>query len=286
MHGYRFADDIELVCELLEMTGADLARELGVAPVSVSRWKTGASRPSEKSTAAFYDLAFEKGLRLNQIKAQLQRELIGNRGHVSVFHGAKGELEGELSLEHSKPGNDFGRGFYCGESLEQSAMFVVGYPSSSIYILDFDPEGLERAEYGVDQDWMLTVAWFRGKLRSYAGHERIDALASRVAKADYVVAPIADNRMFETIDSFIDGEITDVQCQHCLSATNLGSQYVFTSEAALRQVAITEHCFLAGREKRHYLESRKQELAVGSDKVKAARRLFRGQGRYIEEILS
>ena len=32
---------------------------------------------------------------------------------------------------------------------------------------------------------------------------------------------------FEIIDRFIDGEITDVQCQHCLSATNLGKQYVF-----------------------------------------------------------
>jgi len=31
--------------------------------------------------------------------------------------------------------------------------------------------------------------------------------------------------MFEIIDSFIEGEITDVQCQHCLSATNLGKQY-------------------------------------------------------------
>ena len=31
---------------------------------------------------------------------------------------------------------------------------------------------------------------------------------------------------FEIIDRFIDGEITDVQCQHCLSATNLGKQYV------------------------------------------------------------
>ena len=32
---------------------------------------------------------------------------------------------------------------------------------------------------------------------------------------------------FEIIESFIDGEITDVQCQHCLSATNMGKQYVF-----------------------------------------------------------
>lgn len=56
--------------------------------------------------------------------------------------------------------------------------------------------------------------------------------------------------MFEIIDSFIDGEITDIQCQHCLSATNLGMQYVFVSEKALSQITLLERCYLTDLAKR------------------------------------
>lgn len=39
--------------------------------------------------------------------------------------------------------------------------------------------------------------------------------------------------MFRIIDSFIEGEITDEQCIHCLAATNLGLQYVFKTKKCL-----------------------------------------------------
>lgn len=98
-------------------------------------------------------------------------------------------------------------------------------------------------------------------------------------------ASLADNRMFEIIDSFIDGEITDEQCRHCLSATNLGNQYIFLDQKALERVHILEHCYLCQEEKEYYLYSRKDSVDMNRDKVKVARRQYRGQGKYIEEIL-
>jgi hypothetical protein len=91
--------------------------------------------------------------------------------------------------------------------------------------------------------------------------------------------------MFEIIDSFIDGEITDVQCQHCLSATNLGMQYVFVSEKALSGITLLERCYLTDLEKEAYLHSRQESFRVNMDKVKLARRQYRNQGNYIEDIL-
>ena len=91
--------------------------------------------------------------------------------------------------------------------------------------------------------------------------------------------------MFEIIDQFIDGEITDVQCQHCLSATNLGNQYVLVSDRALRQVEILERCYLSEAEKDYYLGSKQDGYEVNRDKVKLARKYYRNQGDYIEDIL-
>ena len=59
--------------------------------------------------------------------------------------------------------------------------------------------------------------------------------------------------MFEIIDNFIDGEITDVECKRCLSVTSLGMQYVFISERALSKIAMLERCYLSDEEKIHIL---------------------------------
>ena len=91
--------------------------------------------------------------------------------------------------------------------------------------------------------------------------------------------------MFEIIDQFIDGEITDIQCQHCLSATNLGMQYVFTSDKALSRIQLLERCYLTDSEKEMYLNSRRESFRMNMDKVKLARRQYRNQGEYIEDIL-
>ena len=284
MEALRTADDILLVKELLGFSTADLARETGIGSATFARLLSGEANASTRTLEGFYNYAFNAGLRLTAIKSQLNMELIEADGRICLFHGSKSGLEGAPRLERSRQSNDFGQGFYCGENLEQAATFVAGYPSPSLYIVSFDPTGLTRESYHVDREWMLTIAFFRGRLGGFAEHPLIQSLSKRVENSDYVVAPIADNRMFELIDTFIDGEITDIQCQHCLSATNLGYQYVFTSAAALEHVEIVERCYLSSSEKRHYLEKRREEAHIGADKVRAARRQFRGQGLYIEEL--
>ena len=284
MNDFALCTDIEIVMELLDITAKDLADNIGVTPTTISRWRKREEQVSSSNLNAFYNFAFRKGIRLNKIKEQLFKEDCG-RNSIILFHGAKTYIDGRISIEKSKSTNDFGRGFYCGESLEQSAMFVANYPESSLYILEFDKTDLSYTQLNVDRDWMLLIAYFRNKLNDYAKHPVILDLLSKLEGVDYIVAPIADNRMFEIIDSFIDGEITDVQCQHCLSATNLGNQYVFVTDKALSQLQILRHCYLASDEKSYYLSYKQEESRGGNDKVKVARKKYRGKGEYIEDIL-
>ena len=282
---FRIMQDIETVIELRGLSINEFAKELGVSRITVNSWISGKRDISEKNIAAFYEYTFNKGIRLNKIKEQLYTEEIVDKSEVLLFHGAKTGIEGNLRLDYSKRKNDFGAGFYCGESLEQSAMFVATYPSSSLYMLKFNRANLRGKELGVNRDWMLMIAYFRERLGEYAGAEIIRALVEELQGVDYIVAPIADNRMFEIIDQFIDGEITDVQCRHCLSATNLGNQYVFISEKALNQIEILERCYLATAEKQSYLTARQESYEMNRDKVKVARKQYREQGNYIEDIL-
>jgi len=282
---YKITEDIETVIELTELSMDDFADELGVSRTTINNWLTERHEISPQNAASFYDYAFKKGIRLNKIKEQLYIEDIVHGSDVLLFHGAKKAIEGHLSLEYSKKNNDFGNGFYCGESLEQSAMFVSNFPHSSLYMLKFHPANLRGKEFHVDRDWMLMIAYFRNRLGEYASSKIIQDLLAELEGLDYIIAPIADNRMFEIIDQFIDGEITDTQCRHCLSATNLGKQYVFISEQALKQIEILEQCYLANAEKEFYLTSKQESYGMNRDKVKVARKQYRGQGKYIEDIL-
>lgn len=278
--------DLESIAELLELTQEELAEMMGVSRITVNNWLSGKTAISKPHVRQLYELAYERGIRLNRIKEQFYLEDEIRTGERLLFHGAKTSLEGKPNLKHNKRINDFGNGFYCGENLEQSVMFVASYPESSLYMLKFREKGLKKHVFHVDRNWMLMVAYYRGRLDSYANSNVLKKQLRILQDVDYIIAPIADNRMFEIIDSFIDGEITDVQCQHCLSATNLGNQFVFVSQKALGQITMLEKCFLSAAEKEDYLAERQEHYRVNIDKVKLARKQYRNQGSYIEEILT
>ena len=243
---YRFADDLITIRGILNLSQDELASQLNVIQATISRSESGKTEPSAKLLEQVYGYAFRNHVQLNKY---------------------------------------FGQGFYTGESYEQAASFISGFDNSSIYFLDFDDSDLKCRRYEVDQDWMMTVAYYRGAIRQYEEHPTIRKLVKRSRECDYIVAPIADNRMFQIIDAFMFGEITDEQCKHCLAATNLGYQYIFINDKAVSRVKILEHCFVSQEEKEYYNKKKDEDMRFGDNKVRMARIKYRGQGRYIDEIL-
>lgn len=282
---YNFAQDLKAIRKILGMTQIEFAVQLGVEQVTVSRNELGKTNPTEKLMEKVYNYAFQKNIQLNRLKEMLWTEDLGNR-YKLLFHGAKGPIAGELSITVGRANNDFGQGFYTGERYDQAISFVSGFEKSSVYLLSFDNSSLKCRQYEVDQNWMMTIAYYRGSLEKYRDHPIIKKLQHDSRDCDYIIAPIADNRMFQIINSFIDGEITDEQCKHCLAATNLGFQYVFVSEESIRHVRVLERCYISEKEKEYYKGIRSSEAKLGDDKVKLARITYRGKGKYIDEILT
>ncbi len=221
------------------MTQAEFAELMGVEQVTISRSELGKTEPSIKLLEQMYAFAFEKNIKLNRLKEMLWKEnMKGN--YKLLFHGAKNIINGALNVHTGRANNDFGQGFYAGESYEQAISFISGFEKSSVYLMDFDERNLKSKHYEVNQEWMMTIAYYRGTLTGYENHPIVKEIVKQSRDCDYIIAPIADNRMFQIINSFISGEITDEQCRHCLATTNLGAQYVFISEQAIRQVNLVE----------------------------------------------
>lgn len=281
---YRISDDLKTIREILKMSQGDLAKEIGMTQVTIARLENNANNPSLDTLDKIYNFAYKKNIKMNILKEMFYKEEI-NDNSIILFHGTKTDIVGEISPFVGRSNIDFGKGFYCGESIEQTISFISNYPESSVYILKFNPIELNHTKFNVDQEWMLAIAYFRGKLEKYKDHKIIKGIIKKVQSSDYVIAPIADNRMFIIIDRFIDGEITDEQCKHCLAATNLGYQYVMLNEKATSNISILEKCFISSIERNRYDIERKTELVDSESKVRMAMIKYKNKGNYIEEIL-
>jgi len=281
---YNFSKDLKSIREILGLSQSELAEQIGVEQVTISRNESGKTGASSKLLESVYSYAFGKGVRINKLNEMLFRDDLGIDKKL-LFHGAKSEIDGDIDVRHGRRSNDFGQGFYTGESYEQAISFVSGFDNSSVYYLSFDDKNLKCKRYEVNQEWMMTIAYYRGTLDEYKDHPIIQKLVKKSRDCDYIIAPIADNRMFQIINSFIAGELTDEQCKHCLAATNLGMQYIFISEKAVSQIELLERCYISDSEREYYKNIRLEESKLGDDKVKLAKRQYRGKGRYIDEIL-
>jgi len=277
---FNISEDMKIVRELLNITQEELADELNVEPLTIKRIENGITNTSKRTLDLFYDFIYKKKIYLNKIKEMFYKEELTKE--ILLFHGAKSTIIGNIDINKGRKNNDFGQGFYYGESYEQSASFVE---NSSVYYFSLDVTGLRSLKYAVDRDWMLTIAYFRGTLNEYKDSIVIKNLISRLEGVDYVVAPIADNKMFRIIDSFINGEITDEQCKHCLAATNLGFQYILLNDNAISRLKMLECCYLSNEERNHYRKIKLEGNKISDDKVKLARIQYRGKGLYIDEIL-
>lgn len=281
---YNFKEDLKSIREILGLTQSQIAEKIGVEQITISRNEMGKTTPSDKLLEHVYEFAFKNNIKLNRLKEMFYIENM-DKNHKLLFYGAKSRIEGKLDMHKSRMNNDLGQGFYTGERYEQAISFISGFEKSSVYIFDFKEEGLKGKKYNVNQEWMMTIAYYRGALEEYENHPIIKKLIEKSCDCDYIIAPIADNRMFQIINSFIMGEITDEQCKHCLAATNLGYQYVFKSDKAIKSLKMLERCYISEKEKEYYKKMRNSDAKLGDDKVKLARIKYRGKGRYIDEIL-
>ena len=282
----NLTSDISIICGVLQLSEAELAKKLGVSIETIDNWKKGINEPSAANLEKFYSFAYSRKINLNNVYEQLFKEEKETDGHVVLFHGAKKDFSLPIDfLSNSKATNDFGVGFYLGETFEQAANYISVLNRNFVYCFCLNTKKLKIYKFGVDTEWMIAIAYHRGWLENYKNSPLVEKIVGKLPSYDIIIAPIADNRMFDIIAEFVEGEITDEQCKHALSATNLGFQYVLKTSKALEGIELLREMYVCEKEKSMCLENRRLLVENGSQKVKIARIKYKNQGHYIEEIL-
>lgn len=282
---YNFDKDFKAIRDVLDISQKEFAKVLDTEQKTISNIELKDSYPSKTIVESVFTYAFKKDVKINKLKELLCRDNLSHNEKL-LFHGSKGEIKGDIDVNFGRGNNDFGKGFYTGESYEQAVSFISTYDDPSVYFMSFDDSDLKCKRYSVDREWMMTIAYYRESLEEYENHPLIEKIIKESRDCDYIIAPIADNKMFETINEFIEGNLTDEQCKHCLAATNLGMQYVFLTEKAASRLKIVERCYVCDKEREHYKKLKEDYRKLGNDKVKLAKAQYRGVGKYIDEVLA
>lgn len=282
-----YADDMQVIEDIFEdYTLADICSKMDLSETDYLAIKHGEIEPTKQQLENIYNFAYNKGLYLNEIKwGECVDEFQQGRTKVGS-HGSRVNIKGNIRLDVSGESNDFADGFYVGQHISQAGMFVGEEPNSSLYILTFNTEDLDIAAFNVGVDWMLAVAYYRNKIPQYADHPKIRAIRDKVDNCDYVFGPIADNKIFEVIDAFTEGLITDQQCLYALSATHLGYQYVLKTQKALEHLEMKEHLYYCAAEKAMYNKESDVETNTSMNKALIAKKRYADRGQYITELLS
>ena len=282
---FNYVKDIEYAKNLLEISDEDICKMLQISRMTYYRWINSKTISSRENLENIYSCLYDKKIRINKLKEEMYKgqEIEDKR---ILFHGAKSYIEGDITVEKSEPKKDFGKGFYLGETLLQSASFVSNYRTSSVYVLECKIKDLKVKEYGVTHEWMILISYFRGKIDEFKNSKYLKKLLDDLKNVDLIIAPIADNTMYEILDDFSGGEITDLQCLNALSANWLGKQYVFLNDKAIKKsLAIIDKLYLCEKEKNDYKTRKEENTKIGKQKVKLAKREYAGKGKYIEELL-
>ena len=277
--------EIKIIRELLGLTQQELAKEIGTSYEVINRWESGLVDAEDYNINLVYSYAHKKKIYLNVIREQMQKDFYASHDSIILFHGSRKGLDGLIDLNHAKDINDFGKGFYLGETFEQAATYIAFSMSHHIYSFFMNIKDLKILKFNVDTEWMFAIAYYRGWMDEYKNHPIIKRIKEKVEEADIIIAPIADNKMFDLIDEFVNGVTSDLQCEHSLASTNLGFQYVARTETAIKHLHLLSEMFLCESEKKEYVNKRLDANKVGLDKVQIARIEFKNKGKYIKEIL-
>ncbi len=277
--------EIKNIKLLLGMSDIELANALNVSFDTILLYGNNESDIKDKDVEAVYEYAFKRGIRLNRIKEQLLKEDFEDDVTHTLFHGAKKSLSFPLDFKHSKTTNDFGVGFYLGETLNQASSYIANYSKRDVYAFSLQTKDLKVKKYSVDERWMITIASYRGMLEDYKDSQLIKDCIIDAESCDVIIAPIADNNMFEIIEEFTKGLINDEQCKHALSATDLGYQYVIKSNKALKRLKCIDHLYVSQSELDEAVRIRIDNYEASQDKVKLSRIKYRSKGKYIDEVL-
>lgn len=267
----------------VNMNQEQFAKSLGTTVLSVNRWENGKTEPNKMAQKQLYQFCKDNSIDLaDMIINSKVYENIDNK--LILYHGSKSGIVGDIA-PISRSECDFGRGFYMGTSTLQPLTLVCAEEKPKFYTVELDLSGLKVLNVEIGIEWALLIAYYRREMESAIGTEIYKKYADFANGYDIIVGYIANDRMYTELSRFFNKTLTDTALVHCLSALDLGKQYVAVTERACKQIRVLKEESLSRLElailRDMSIERRKEGITL-ADEIEVK---YRREGRFFDEIL-
>ena len=289
----RHGDDImqDLIKKIrshMNMNQTEFAELLNVMFATVNRWENGRALPNKLAQDKIHDLCKEYDVPVYDMILEKIAAASGSveldKGRVLLYHGSKSGIEGDIAPKSRKQ-CDFGKGFYMGTEPSQALTLICDYESAKFYIVSISVDNLAVLDVPADLEWAMIVAYHRGRMEKIKGTPFYSKYQEMAKDKDLIIGSIANDRMFFVIDNFFIGNITDAALINCLSALELGKQYVAVTRKGCDAVRIEKEIPISYLEKLFIKEVSEANRVKGSSLANDICRNYRREGLFFDEIL-
>ena len=172
-----------------------------------------------------------------------------------------------------------------GTEPSQALTLICDYESAKLYIVSISVDNLAVLDVPADLEWAMIVAYHRGRMEKIKGTPFYSKYQEMAKDKDLIIGSIANDRMFFVIDNFFIGNITDAALINCLSALELGKQYVAVTRKGCDAVRIEKEIPISYLEKLFMKEVSEANRVKGSSLANDICRNYRREGLFFDEIL-
>ena len=288
-HGDDITQDlIKKIRSHMNMNQTEFAELLNVTFATVNRWENGRTLPNKLAQDKIYDLCKEYDVPVYDMVLEKIEAASGSveheKGRVLLYHGSKSGIEGDIAPKSRKQ-CDFGEGFYMGTEPSQALTLICDYESAKFYVVSISVDNLAVLDVPADLEWAMIVAYHRGRMEKIKGTPFYSKYQEMTKNKDLIIGSIANDRMFFVIDNFFIGNITDAALINCLSALELGKQYVAVTRKGCDAVRIEKEIPISYLEKLFMKEVSEANRVKGSSLANDICRNYRREGLFFDEIL-
>ena len=274
---------IKAIRSAANMNQEQFASALGTTPLSINRWENGKTIPNRMAQTQLYNFCKERELDVVEIIVNA-KEYTDENHKLVLYHGSKKGIDGDIA-PISRGECDFGKGFYMGTTTLQPLTLVCNEDKPKFYAVELDTTDLKVLTIDIGMDWAMLIAYYRKEMESAKGTPVYEKYAHMADGYDLIIGYIANDRMYTELSRFFNRTLTDVALINCLSALDLGKQYVAVSEKACKQIKVLKEYPLSQLElallKDMSAERRKEGIALAEEiEIK-----YRREGKYFDEIL-
>lgn len=178
-----------------------------------------------------------------------------------LYHGSYKTVE-DPDLQHTREDIDFGAGFYLTPDIDMAKKWACGKKNSFVSVYDVDVNSLDVFTFGLNKQWL-----------DYVEANRIHHGNPRYNDYDLLIGPTADDKLYGTIEDYLEGMITANQAIEYLNIAGFSNQYVFKNEAAIKKACrYIEGFEITGQEKQNIRQKAAEDRANALNKLLQVRK--------------